>query len=168
MNNGWQPALSAAAAAVGATCSFLFGGLDVLFWTLVSFMALDYLSGLVVAAVFHRSDKTASGTLSSKVCRQGLIRKGGVLMVVLVAAALDRVMGSTVIRDGAVTAFLAEESISLLENAGLMGVPIPAPLQQAIDLLKGRARGEPAEPEAHKVQGGDSDESKADPSHRDL
>jgi len=141
MNNGWMKVLSAAAATAGAGASFLFGGLDGLFWTLLSFMGLDYLSGLVVAAVFHRSNKTESGALSSQVCRQGLWRKGGALMVVLVAAALDRLMGSSVIRDGTVTAFLAGEAISLLENAGLMGVPIPKPLKNAIDLLKDKGDG---------------------------
>ena len=64
------------------------------------------------------------------------------LLVVLVACRLDLVTGSTFIRDTAIIAFIANETISIIENAGLMGVPIPAVVAKAIDILKQKAEGD--------------------------
>ena len=57
------------------------------------------------------------------------------LLVVLVACQLDKVMGSSFIRDAAIIGFMANEAISIIENAGLMGVPIPETITQAVDVL---------------------------------
>ena len=65
-----------------------------------------------------------------------------IIMVVLVACRLDLVTGSTFIRDTAIIAFIANETISIIENAGLMGVPIPAVVAKAIDILKQKAEGD--------------------------
>ena len=107
--------------------------------TLIIFMGVDYLTGLIVAGVFHNSEKTASGTLESRAGWKGLCRKGVSLLVVLVACRLDLVMGSDFIRDAVVIAFIANETISIVENAGLMGVPIPAAIVKAIDVLNTKA-----------------------------
>ncbi|MDD3192895.1 MAG: phage holin family protein [Oscillospiraceae bacterium] len=139
MKINWMAALTSAAAILGSWISFAFGGLDGMLWTLLAFMAADYITGIVVAAVFHKSNKSESGALNSEAGWQGLVKKGGVLLVVLVAAALDRVLGTDAIRDGAVLAFLVNETVSLIENAGLMGVPIPAALQKAIEVLRDRS-----------------------------
>ena len=64
------------------------------------------------------------------------------LLVVLVACRLDLVMGSNFIRDAVVIAFIVNETISIIENAGLMGIPIPAVIIKAIEVLKNRAEGE--------------------------
>ncbi len=122
--------------AVGASVASLFGGWDHSVVTLLIFMGLDYVTGLVVAGVFRRSPKSASGCLESRAGLKGLIGKGGALLVVLVAARLDLLLGSAFIRDAAVIAFLANEAVSLTENLGLMGVPIPKPVRDAIEALR--------------------------------
>ena len=128
-------------ATVGAVGSFiagLFGGWDTALITLIIFMGLDYVTGLIVAGVFHKSTKTENGALESKAGWKGLCRKGAVLLLVLVANRLDLVMGASYIRDGVCIAFIVNETISIVENAGLMGVPIPAALTKAIEVLKNK------------------------------
>ena len=120
----------------GAFIANLFGGWDAALTTLLIFMAIDYLLGLIVAAVFHKSNKSESGGLDSRAGLKGLLKKGMVLLIVLVAAQLDIVIGSNFIRDGVVIAFIANETISIIENAGIMGVPIPAVIINAIDILQ--------------------------------
>ena len=117
----------------------LFGGWDAAISTLVFFMAMDYITGLIVAGVFHSSGKTENGALESSVGWRGLCRKGMTLAVVLVACRLDMVIGSNLLRDAAVIAFVANETISIIENAGLMGVPVPPVIVQAIEVLKKKA-----------------------------
>lgn len=111
------------------------------------FMGIDYLTGLIVAGVFHKSEKTENGTLESRAGWKGLCRKGVTLLVVLVACRLDVVMGSNFIRDAVVIAFVANETISIIENAGLMGVPIPSVIVKAIEVLKKQAESEDKENE---------------------
>ena len=113
-----------------------FGGFDAALITLTLFMAADYITGLVVAGVFHRSPKTETGALESRAGLKGLLRKGGMLLVVLVACRLDLLLGSDFIRDATVIAFAANETISIIENLALMGVPVPKVLTEAIEVLK--------------------------------
>ena len=124
---------------VGGMVAALFGGWDASLQTLVIFMAIDYISGLIVAGIFHSSPKTATGALESLAGWKGLIRKGETLLIVLVACRLDAVIGSNFVRDAAVIAFICNETISIIENAGLMGIPIPAVVTKAIDVLRQRA-----------------------------
>lgn len=124
---------------IGGGIAAAFGGWDAAIMTLVICMALDYITGLLVAAVFHNSPKTPSGGLESRAGYKGLIRKGMMLAVVLVACRLDLVMGSTFIRDGVIIAFVANEVLSIVENAGLMGVPIPSVIKSAIEVLRHRS-----------------------------
>lgn len=124
---------------MGAFIAHLFGGWDAALVTLLISMAIDYVTGLIVAGVFHRSAKTENGALESLAGWKGLCRKGVTLLIVLVACRLDLVMGSNFIRDAVVIAFIANETISIIENAGLMGVPIPQALVRAIEVLKERA-----------------------------
>lgn len=124
---------------IGGTIAALFGGWDTALQTLVIFMAIDYITGLVVAGVFHASPKTKTGALESKAGWKGLIRKGETLLIVLVACQLDAVIGGSFVRDAAIIGFSANEAISIVENAGLMGLPIPAAITKAIDILKQRA-----------------------------
>ena len=126
---------------VGSWIASLFGGWDAAMTTLLMFMAVDYFTGLIVAGVFHKSEKTESGALESRAGWKGLRRKGVTLLVLLVACRLDLVMGSNFIRDAVVIAFIANETISIIENAGLMGVPIPAVIKRAIEVLKEKAEG---------------------------
>lgn len=93
----------------------------------------------MVAGIFHNSRKTETGSLESLAGWKGLCRKGVSLLIVLVACRLDLVMGSNFIRDAVVIAFIANETISIVENAGLMGVPIPAVIVKSIEVLKNKA-----------------------------
>jgi toxin secretion/phage lysis holin len=120
---------------VGSGIAALFGGWDAALVTLIIFMGIDYLTGLIVAGVFHNSTKTENGALESKAGWKGLCRKGVTLLIVLVACRLDLIMGSTFIRDAVIIAFIANETISIIENAGLMGIPIPSVIVKAIDVL---------------------------------
>lgn len=125
---------------IGGFISSLFGGWDSALTTLVIFMAIDYITGLMVAGIFKKSRKTENGALESHTGWKGLCRKGVTLLIVLVACRLDIEAGTTFIRDAAVIAFVANEAISIIENAGLMGVPIPSVITKGIDVLKSKAK----------------------------
>lgn len=127
--------LVTASGIVGSALSALFGGFDSIFASLLIFMAVDYITGLIVAGVFHKSQKSSSGALESRAGWKGICRKGITLSVVLVAARLDMLLGTDFIRDGVVVAYMVNECISIIENAGLMGIPIPEPIRKALDAL---------------------------------
>ena len=132
---------------VGSLVASFFGGWTESLTTLLIFMCIDYVSGLVVAGVFHKSQKSETGALESLACFKGLCRKCAILLFVLVGHRLDLAIDTTYIRDAVCIAFMANELISIVENAGLMGVPIPAVITKAIDILKGKAEMEEKEEE---------------------
>lgn len=121
---------------IGSFISTLLGGWDTGLATLCIVMAVDYITGWIVAGVFKNSEKSENGGLSSSAGFKGLVKKGVMLLIVLVAYRLDLTVGSTYIRDAVIIAFIANEVISITENAGLMGIPIPAVIVKAIDVLK--------------------------------
>ena len=121
---------------LGSLVASFFGGWTASLSTLMIFMLIDYVTGLIVAGVFHNSKKTDSGALESRAGFKGLFRKGMILMLVLVGYRLDLAIGTSYIRDAICIAFVANETISIIENAGLMGIKIPAVLENAIDILK--------------------------------
>ena len=120
---------------VGSFIAGLFGGWNTAMATLVIFMAIDYFTGLIVAAT-GKSPKSKGGHLNSSIGWKGLAKKSIVLLLVLVAARLDLTLETTYIRDAVCIGFICNELISILENAGLMGVPLPDVLKKAIDLLQ--------------------------------
>ena len=122
-----------ALAACGGAIAGLLGGWDPLLRVLVTLMAVDYATGLLVA-IMGKSAKTEYGGLSSKVGAAGLARKGLMLMVVLVAALMDSVMGTggAMCRDAACWFYIANEGISILENVGLAGAPYPERLRRML------------------------------------
>lgn len=120
---------------IGSSLASLFGGWDAALTTLILFMGIDYLTGLIVAGVFHASGKTENGSLESRAGWKGLCRKGVTLLIVLIGCRLDLIMETNFIRDGVVIAFIANETISIIENAGLMGIPIPSVITNAIEVL---------------------------------
>ena len=124
----------------GSYVASLYGGWNAALTTLLIFMGIDYFSGLIVAGVFHSSPKSKSGALESRAGLKGLLRKGMCLLVVLVAARLDLMIGGQFIRDGVVIAFVTNEALSIIENMGLMGVEMPEPLTRAIEVLKNRGK----------------------------
>ena len=126
----------------GGIIATLMGGWDAGLITLVIFMIVDYVTGLVVAGVFKNSQKTETGALESKAGWKGLCRKGTTMLIVLVACRLDITMGLNLIRDAVIIGFIANETISIIENMGLMGVWIPPILVKAIDILKSKSEKE--------------------------
>lgn len=128
---------------VGATISDMMGGWTQDLTTLVIFMCVDYASGWIAAAVFKKSTKTETGTLSSVAGFKGLAKKGAELLVVLVAARLDLMAGDGhIVRNMTVIFLLGNEGLSILENLGLMGVPIPAFIKNALQALKDKSETE--------------------------
>lgn len=121
---------------VGSTLSYFVGGVDTMFIVLCVFLLIDYISGLIVALVFKNSTKTETGKANSLVSFKGLCKKVFVLVLVGVAHLLDTALGTNFIRGGVIVAFISNETISIIENAGLMGIPIPAVLRKAIDILQ--------------------------------
>jgi toxin secretion/phage lysis holin len=121
---------------IGGIISSALGGFDAALTTLIILMAADYITALICAGVFKASPKTTNGGLSSAIGFKGLIKKGMVLMVVFIACNIDRLSGATFTRDGVIIAYCINESLSIIENMGLMGIYIPGPIKQAIDILK--------------------------------
>ena len=123
---------------VGAAIAASLGGWDMALQTLCIFMAIDYVSGLIVAGIFQASTKSENGALESRAGLKGLLRKAAMLCAVLMAYYLDQVAGTDFVRDAACLAFVCNEGLSIIENFGLMGVPIPDAITNAIDVLKGK------------------------------
>lgn len=140
--NGLKTMICTGIGIVGGTVAAAFGGWDAAMITLISMMVIDYLTGVLVAGVFHNSPKTENGTLESKAGWKGLCRKGVTLLIVLVAARLDIILGTEFIRDAVVIGYIANEIISIIENAGLMGVPIPSAIEKAIEVLQSKGEEE--------------------------
>ena len=136
--NGKLAAVCAAVGAVGGVIARSLGGWDNAVVTLIIFMVIDYAMGIIVAAVFKKSEKSENGGLSSRVCWIGLARKVMTLLFVIIANRLDVLIGTDYIRTGVIISFCASELISICENAGLMGVPLPSVITKAIDILKNK------------------------------
>lgn len=117
----------------------LIGGWSTGLATLLIFMGIDYLSGLIVAAVFQNSKKSKSGALDSRAGWRGLCRKGMVLLIVLIANRLDLLLGSNYIRDAVIISFCINEVLSIAENAALMGIKLPSVITKSLDILKDKS-----------------------------
>lgn len=122
---------------LGSTLASLFGGWDLALQTLIIFMAIDWITGgILLPAVFGKSPKSENGTLESHAGWKGLCRKAMTLFYVLIAARLDVLVGTEYLRDAVCIGFIVNEGLSIIENAGLMGVPLPEKLKKSIDVLK--------------------------------
>ena len=124
-------------ACVGAAITSLFGGWNGAMTTLVILMLIDYVTGIIVAGVFHASPKSRGGALSSAVGFKGICRKFVILLIVVVACRVDLLLDTNIIRDATCIGFCANELVSITENAGLMGIPLPRKLVEAIEVLRG-------------------------------
>lgn len=132
---GIKDAVLATLATVGSVLANLFGGWDVTLQVLICCMAVDFITGWVVAAVFKTSPKSAGGKLESQASFKGLVRKGGILALVLVAVWLDKLLGASYVRVAVCLFFIANEGLSILENLGLMGVPLPPFLKNMLEAM---------------------------------
>lgn len=129
---------------IGAIGSFIanqLGGWTSDMQTLIILMGIDIVMGLLIAAFWKKSNKSTTGTLSSASMAKGLIRKGVYLLIILVAYRLDISLGVDYIRTAVIIAFIANEVISIIENAGIMGIPIPSVITKAIDILRNKSEG---------------------------
>lgn len=126
----------AALAAIGSCIVNQLGGWDVALAVLIGMMAADYITGLLLAAVFHASDKTLGGGVSSHASFKGLVRKFLILILVWMGAMLDKVIGAAYIRTAVAMFFIANEGISIIENIVAMGVPCPPFVRKALEALK--------------------------------
>lgn len=139
----------------GAAVVELLGGWDGQLQTLLWCMLLDYGTGILLAGVFKRSAKSADGALDSRAGFKGLCKKGGELAAVLLAARLDETIGGEFSRTAVLLFFTANEGLSILENLGLMGVPYPAFLREALEVL--REKGEDHAGNRETASGADTD-----------
>lgn len=121
---------------LGAMAAAAFGGWDAAMAALLTCMAVDYLSGSVVALVFHKSTKSETGAYNSGYGLKGLCKKGLMLLFVLVAVRIDRLLGVSYVRDGVCIGFCSNEILSIVENLGLAGVPMPEAVTRALEQLQ--------------------------------
>lgn len=119
-------------AGIVTTAIYLLGGADIALQCLVTAIALDYVSGILKA--FNTK------TLSSKIGFSGLMRKLGILVLVMLSVLIDRISGGTgAIRTLVIYYFVANEGLSIIENIGQAGLPIPAVIKRALKALKDQA-----------------------------
>ena len=123
-------------AVFGSFAANALGGWDAALQVLIALMVADYITGVLVAAVWHKSSKSSSGTLNSVAGFKGILKKCMILMLVWIGVLLDQALGSAYARTAVVLFFVGNEGISLLENLGLMGVPFPAFLRRALEALR--------------------------------
>ena len=120
----------------GGAVAAAFGGWDTAMTALLVTMAVDYISGSLVALVFQKSNKTESGAYDSRYGWKGLFRKGLMLLFVLVAVRVDALMGADYVRDAVCIGFCVNEILSIVENLGLAGVPMPEAVEKALEQLQ--------------------------------
>jgi toxin secretion/phage lysis holin len=123
---------------IGAAAAWVFGGWDTALAALMICMAVDYISGSTVALVFHKSRKTESGAYNSAYGMKGLCKKGLMLLFVVVAVQADRLLGSDYVRDAVCIGFCVNEILSIVENLGLAGVPLPKAVVKALEQLQSK------------------------------
>lgn len=117
-----------AAAAMGGMASFLLGGFDKLIIFLALLTAIDIITGLLKAA--H------SCSINSTITLKGLIRKAGIYVIIAVCHLADQALGLTILRDGAISFYIVMELISITENWGQMGLPLPQQLKNVLEQLR--------------------------------
>ncbi len=121
---------------LSSLATIFFGKMDVPLQTLIIFMVLDYVTGFIVAWIFKNSLKSPDGKLNSNAGFKGIVKKGMMLGIVVVAYRLDLLAGTNIVRNTIITAFIANEVVSINENATLMGINIPKYLQDVIKNMK--------------------------------
>jgi len=114
----------------GGAASYLFGGWSSLLGILLAFVAIDYVTGVVAAGM--------EGKLSSAVGLWGIAKKIFIFVLVAVAHLADHAVGTEIIRDAAIFFYLANELLSIIENTGSIGLPVPPVIVQAVEILKGK------------------------------
>ena len=138
---------------IGGIIASLFGGWDMVLQTLVIFMVIDWFTGgILLPGVFGKSPKSPNGAIESRAGWKGLCRKCMTLLYVLIAVRLDTLMGTEYLRDAVCIGFILNEAVSIIENAGLMGIPLPGVLKKAVDILKEQS-GDVNDPDGGQAMG---------------
>ncbi len=114
----------------GGAASYLFGGWSSLLEILLAFVIIDYITGFVAAGI--------EGKLASEVGLKGIAKKVFIFVMVAVAHLADQAAGTQIIRDAAIFFYLANEILSIIENSGSIGLPVPPVIVQAVEILKGK------------------------------
>lgn len=123
---------------LGSALCWAFGGWDASLMALVVCMSVDYISGSLVALVFHNSRKSESGSYNSAYGLKGLCKKCMMLLFVVAAVQADNLLGSDYVRDAVCIGFCSNEILSIVENLGLAGVPMPQAVVKALEQLQNR------------------------------
>ena len=132
----WEE-ITRALAVVGGFVAGLYGGWTGIMTVLVIFMVADYFLGCA-CALTGKSAKTEGGHFLSSVAFVGLLKKATIMLVVLLAVQLDKAVGdaAAMFQTAAVFFYLANEGLSIIENCGLLGVPVPNVLKNALEALR--------------------------------
>ena len=125
---------------VGSMIISLLGGWDTAMQALTICMIIDYLSGLVVAGIFHASKKSENGALKSSSGLKGLCMKCMILFIIVAIVQVGKVLNVDWLRNATIIGFISNEFISIVENAGLMGMRLPKPVYKAIDILNDKEK----------------------------
>lgn len=123
---------------LGSALCWAFGGWDSAMMALTICMAVDYISGSLVALVFHNSRKSETGAYNSAYGLKGLCKKCLMLLFVIVAVQADNLLGSDYVRNAVCIGFCANEILSIVENLGLAGVPMPQAVVKALEQLQSK------------------------------
>ena len=124
---------------IGGAITAALGGWDFAVQALLFLAIADFFSGWLVAVVFHKSPKTESGAYASRVGLKGLARKVMMFVFVCIGYLMDTMLGVAYLRDAIVIGFVVNEILSIIENAGLMGLPLPKVITKALDVLAEKA-----------------------------
>lgn len=136
MDSAWERILKILAAVGGAVAGW-FGGWSALLTALAIIMCLDYITGCM-AAFAGKSTKTEGGRWLSSESFKGLLRKGAIVVMVLLATLLDRAIGTEgmIFQTAVCCYYLANEGLSIIENVALLGVPVPGIIKKALEALR--------------------------------
>ena len=153
-------------AAIGGAIASFFCGLPPIMWVLLAVMTIDYITG-IVCGIMGKSKKTETGGLSSGAAFKGLLKKALIILVVLLAALLDKAveMGTGVTFEAVAGAtclwFIASEGFSILENVASMGIPVPKKLLQVLEIM--RSKGDVPESKPEKPEKKEPEEKQEEP-----
>ena len=161
-------------AAIGGAIASFFCGLPPIMWVLIAVMSIDYITG-ILCGLMGKSQKTETGYLSSGAAFIGLLKKALIILVVLLAALLDKAvsMGTGVTFEAVAGAtclwFIASEGFSIIENVASMGVPIPGILKQALEIMRKKgevpeAKDEQKPPVSYQKEDESETDARKDPS----
>lgn len=121
---------------VGGFINYLVGGFDTAVMTLILFMVIDYIFGATVAVVFKNSTKTNNGKYSSYVAIKGIVKKCGYLILIIIGAQIDILIGKEICRSVVTFGLIANEGVSIIENVALTGARIPQRLKDVLEVMQ--------------------------------